>query len=256
MDEINNGHKETPLKVAVIGSGNVATHLCKALEGKVELYQVDPRSLEGLPEYADIAVISVKDDAIKSVARRLDGKFGLTAHTSGSVPMSALADCGCEHGVFYPLQTFTKDVELNYSEIPFFIEGSSADVTSSLSCLAHLISGNVREADSDSRKTLHLASVFACNFSNCLVGIADDILRRKGMDYSVLLPLLSQTLAKLQSLSPKEAQTGPAARLDMKVVNSHVQMLNEMGERNLAGIYEGLSAEIIKKTHPQDFVTP
>lgn len=241
-----------PLKVAIIGSGNVAHHLCNALAGKVELCRVNPRTFDGMSDYADIGIISVKDDAIISVAAHLKDKFGIIAHTSGSMPMSSLSDCGSEYGVFYPLQTFSKDMELDYSVIPFFIEGISAETTAVLTSLAMLISNNVCKADSDSRKMLHLASVFACNFSNCLVGIADNILKQNDMDYRVLLPLLRQTIAKLEYLSPEEAQTGPAARMDMKVMNDHVKMLLDMGERNLAEIYENLSAEIIKKIRPKN----
>ena len=232
--------------VAIVGSGNVATHLCIALDGKVELHQVNPHSFEGMPEYAEIVIISVKDSAIEEVAKRLPGNFNTVCHTSGSVPMSALAGCGNRYGVFYPLQTFTKGVALDYSEIPFFIEGSSPDVVTTLSSLARKISENVVEADSASRKVLHLASVFACNFSNCLVGIADGLLKESGMDYHVLLPLLRQTIAKLDRLSPQEAQTGPAARRDMPVINAHIQMLKEKGLQNLAEIYQDLSTEIIK----------
>lgn len=238
--------------VAIIGSGNVATHLCAALNGKVKLHQVNPRSLEGLPQHADIAIISVKDSAIEEVASRIAGDYNVVCHTSGSVPMSVLAGRGNMQGVFYPLQTFTKGVSLDYSEIPFFIEGSSPEAVDLLSRLARKISNNVVEADSASRKVLHLASVFACNFSNCLVGIADDLLKDNGMDYRVLLPLLRQTVAKLDSLSPSEAQTGPAARLDFPVMKSHVEMLRDKGLGNLAEIYEDLSAEIIKKTHNKE----
>lgn len=240
-----------PTVVAVVGTGNVASHLVKALQGKVTIIQVNPHTFESMPDYADIVIISVKDSVIQHVAHNLPGQHGIIAHTSGSVPMSALAGCEASgYGVFYPLQTFTKGVDLDYSEIPFFIEGDSETTVSALTDLARLISDNVREADSEGRKMLHLASVFACNFSNCLVGIADKLLRECGMDYTVLLPLLKQTVKKLDSLTPAEAQTGPAARLDMGVVNRHIDMLNDMGERRLAEIYGDMSDEIIMVTHP------
>lgn len=247
MSENNIQERKLP-SVAIVGTGNVATHLCLALDGKVELHQVNPHSFEGMSEFADIVVISVKDSAIEEVAGKLSGNFNVVCHTSGSVPMSVLSGCGKAHGAFYPLQTFTKGVTLDYSEIPFFIEGSTPEAVSSLSELAKKISENVREADSDSRKVLHLASVFACNFSNCLVGIADGLLKENGMDYRVLLPLLRQTIAKLDRLSPSEAQTGPAARLDYPIMDAHVKMLLDKGQSNLAEIYEDLSAEIINKT--------
>ena len=238
--------------IAIVGTGNVATHLCKAFEARATVYQVNPHIFEGMPESADVVIISVKDTAIEEVSQNLPGTYGIVAHTSGSVPMSILSGCNSGYGVFYPLQTFTKGVELDYSEIPFFIEGDSGKTVEALTHLARLISPNVREADSDSRKMLHLASVFACNFSNCLVGIADKLLKKKDMDYTVLLPLLKQTMAKLNNLTPEEAQTGPAARLDMPVINRHVEMLQEMGESNLSEIYRDMTAEIIQMTHPKD----
>ena len=239
--------RQHPPVVAIVGTGNVASHLCNAFSGKAEMHQVNPHSLEGMPDYADFVIISVKDDAIGSVAEKIKGKHGVIAHTSGSIPMSVLEHTGRRYGVFYPLQTFTKGERLNYSDIPFLIEGNSRYAVESLSALAGMISENVREADSNARKTIHLASVFACNFTNCLVGIADDILKEVGMDYRLLLPLLNQTVTKLNHLTPSEAQTGPAARLDLRVVNAHEQMLHDNGNHKLAEIYEDLSAEIIKK---------
>lgn len=248
MKNVYAHEKSDRLTVALVGTGNVASHLDKALEGKVTLVRVNPHTFEGMPDYADITIISVKDSVIQNVAHNLSGRHGIIAHTSGSVPMSALAGCRASgYGVFYPLQTFTKGVELDYSEIPFFIEGDSDATADVLTNLARLISDNVRRADSESRKVLHLASVFACNFSNCLVGIADGLLKKVDMDYTVLLPLLKQTVAKLDRLTPEEAQTGPAARLDFPVIKRHEEMLEEMGEENLAEIYQDLTAEIIKR---------
>ncbi len=234
------------LTVAIVGTGNVATHLMKALGGKCRLIRILPRTPEDIPSSTDIALIAVKDDAITEVADKIAGKAGIVAHTSGSVPMSALAGAAGHTGVFYPLQTFSKGVELNYSEIPVFIEGDCTHTVESLSVLAGLFSDNVIEADSSQRKQLHLASVFACNFSNRLAGIADMILRDAGMDYKVLLPLLRQTISKLETLSPDEAQTGPAAREDMNVINSHLDMLKE--KPRLQRIYSDITNEIIS-TH-------
>ena len=233
-------------EVAIVGSGNVATHLLNALASHALLHQVNPHTLEQMPGHADIVIISVRDSAIAEVAAKLKGDFGIVCHTSGSVPMTELRGCCSNYGVFYPLQTFTKGVPLDYSEIPFFIEGNSPETAGTLSELAKKVSPNVREADSASRKVLHLASVFACNFSNALVGIADDILKESGMDYRVLLPLLRQTVAKLDRLTPKEAQTGPAIRRDFPVMSAHTEMLRDKGLQNLTEIYEDISSEIIK----------
>lgn len=233
------------MNVAIIGSGNVASHLIKALSGKVSLFPVNPRTLEGLPPQCDVAVISVKDDVIEEIARRISGRADIIAHTSGSKPIDVLAGCAKATGVFYPMQTFTKDVPLEYSEIPFFIEGSDSDSETVLCDLARLISPNVRLAGSDDRRKLHLAAVFACNFTNALIGVADDLLHENGMDYTVMLPLIRQTVAKLYSVPPKDAQTGPAARHDMSVINRQHDMLESKPE--LQSIYDSISSLILSK---------
>lgn len=232
--------------VAIIGSGNVASHLVKALAGKIDVVQVNPHTLENLPETTDIALISVKDSAIESVAQALHHRAKVIAHTSGSVPLSSLEGNAPMTGVFYPLQTFTKDVDLNYGEIPFFIEGNTPETESLLSDLASLISPEIHHANSEDRKRLHLASVFACNFTNCLIGASQEILSESGIDFRVMLPLLRQTLDKLNTLSPSQAQTGPAVRKDYPVMEAHMSML----EKNpmLQTIYKDISSQIIKNT--------
>lgn len=239
-------HPQSPV-VAIVGTGNVATHLGKALSGKVNLHQVNPHSFYGMPTYADIVIISVKDSVIKEVAKNVPGEYGIIAHTSGSVPMDILSECKTDSGVFYPLQTFTKEVALDYSGIPFFIEGTSEQTVKSLSELATKISDNVHLADSEKRKVLHLASVFACNFSNSMIAIADDLLKDINLDYKILLPLLQQTISKLQDISPARAQTGPAARKDFPVIDAHVNMLMDNGHGDLAEIYESLTSQIIRR---------
>lgn len=243
---INNVSPSQPT-VAIVGTGNVATHLCRAFERKANVFQVSPHSFEGMPLKPDFVIISVKDSVIAEVAKNLPPTKGIVAHTSGSVSMTVLAPFANEYGVFYPLQTFSKDVPLDYSEIPFFIEGNNPETTSALCKLARLISTDVHIADSEARKTLHLASVFACNFSNAMIGIGAEILADAGMDYHLLLPLLRQTVAKLEKLSPSEAQTGPAVRKDFPVINAHLKMLEEKDDPGLAEIYENLTNMIIIK---------
>lgn len=232
--------------VAIIGSGNVASHLVKAFSGKINVVQINPHTLENLPEATDIALISVKDSAIESVAQHINHRAKVIAHTSGSVPLSSLERNAQMTGVFYPLQTFTKNVHLNYKEIPFFIEGNTPETESLLSDLAHLISSEIHHADSEDRKRLHLASVFACNFTNCLIGASQKILEESGIDFRVMLPLLRQTLNKLNTLSPAQAQTGPAVRKDYPVMDAHMKML----EKNpmLQTIYKDISSQIINNT--------
>ena len=233
--------------IAIIGRGNVASHLYKALNEKTEVCMVDPHTLEGLPENPEIILLSVSDNAIESVAKRLPETNAIIAHTAGSIPMSVLAGNAKNHGVFYPLQTFTKNQELNYKDIPVFIEGSDEEVIKKLKKIAVLFSEDVREADTITRKKLHLASVFACNFTNALACMAKDLLADSNIDFSVLLPLMHQTIKKLEYISPEAAQTGPAVRNDTKVIESHLQSLAD--DDTLHTIYSVMSEYIKEKSN-------
>lgn len=233
--------------ISIIGTGNVASHLYKAFskntQNGIDVRIINSRSLEGLPPISDLILISVKDDVIHETAQNLKGRGKVIAHTSGSVDMNVLKGCSDHIGVFYPLQTFSKGKELNYSEIPFFIEGNDPETIKLLEEYARCISDHVKPADSETRKILHIAAVFSCNFSNHLVTIADKLLREKGMDYKILLPLLKETVRKLEELPPDEAQTGPAVRKDLKILSSHEQMLS--CQPDLAKIYRQLSDSIM-----------
>ena len=230
--------------VAIIGRGNVASHLYTALKEKTKVVLVNPRTLENLPDNSELILISVRDNAIHEVVNKLMPTNTIIAHTSGSIPMSVLEGKTKHFGVFYPLQTFTKDVEMPYDDIPVFIEGSNPYTVEMLKQFASLFSTNIREADSEGRKQLHLASVFACNFTNALAAIAEDLLKDSGIDFSALLPLMKQTVKKLGKLTPKEAQTGPARRRDTKVMETHLKMLES--KPDLQKIYSLLSAQITK----------
>lgn len=232
------------MKIAIIGRGNVATHLGKALHSHADVAIVNPHTLEGLPLEAEACLICVSDNAIADVAKALHatGFNGIVAHTSGSTPMEALGLF--EHrGVFYPLQTFSRDVEIDYTSIPFFIEGDSEPTAEALSGIAALVSPTVHRADSDARKQLHIASVMACNFTNHLYTLADSLLREKGYDISVLLPLIGETVGKLRKTTPAKAQTGPAARRDTRTINAHLEALADYGR--LKEIYGLMTDSII-----------
>ena len=234
--------------IAIIGHGNVACHLEKALKDKVDIAMVNSRTLENLPENPDVILLCVSDNAISEVFEKIKDHEAIIAHTSGSIPMSALNRNKGKFGVFYPLQTFSKNSNLSYSEIPVFIEGNSEETVNKLKELACLFSNNINEADSTKRKNLHLASVFACNFTNALAGIAGDILKDSDLDFSIILPLLKETVRKLGTLTAAEAQTGPAKRGDTKVINEHLSMLK--GKEQLQQIYSLLTQYIQNKTLP------
>lgn len=247
------------IKTAIIGRGNVASHLAAALSlsDEVAVSTVNPHTLENLPEECDIILISVADQALPEVTRhlaaRLPGYKGVVAHTAGSIDISRVSSLFPHAGVFYPLQTFTKDVPLDYRRIPIFVEASDPQTLASLNRLAHIVSDHVEEADSCRRASLHVAAVFACNFTNHLYGLAFEILEDAGIRPDALIPLIEQTTAKLHHTSPRDAQTGPARRKDMNVIASHLDYLSQnMPDRPEMGeIYHCLTKSILSNCEEQ-----
>lgn len=251
------------MTVSIIGSGNVATHLAKALqkanvqvlniwsnrfENALALAQeVGAQAVNELAEIvadeSDILLISVKDDAIGSVAQKLNGYSGVVAHTSGSVSLTVLN--GIEnHGVFYPLQTFSKQKELDFSLVPLCLEASTPSALAKLKHLAALLSKHCYDVDSEQRKILHLAAVFACNFPNYLYGIAQQLLAQHQLDFNIIKPLIIETANKIQTALPINVQTGPAIRNDVQTLNKHEEMLQKHPE--WLTIYKLLSEQIKK----------
>lgn len=231
------------VKIAVIGGGNVARHLMLAFSGcsNAEAVSVNSRTLSVLPMDADLYLIAVSDLAIKEVSDRLPEIKGVVAHTSGSVGISVLKK-HFQAGVFYPLQTFSRNDTVNYRQVPVFIECSSPEVSEVLYEAASLITEKVYMANSQCRRYLHLAAVFACNFTNRMFDIADSVLKKEGLDFSVLLPLVRQTVDKLERMSPHDAQTGPAARGDLGICEKHISMLND--DEETAFLYRILTESI------------
>ena len=233
------------MKIEIIGTGNVGSHLARAFgECGVETTAVSSRTFAGHTEDADIYLIAVKDDLISETAKRLGIPSGIVAHTSGSVPINALEGCSDRTGVFYPAQTFSKEVAMNYSSIPFFIEGSDLNTENILMKAAGMISRRVEKADSDRRRILHIAAVFACNFTNHLWHLAGKIAASENIPFDCLRPLIRQSCDKIMTVSPQEAQTGPARRGDKKVTDSHLKALEDYPE--LRDIYSLLNDSISK----------
>ena len=250
-------------KIVIIGAGNVATHLAKALDATNDVIAVYSKNisnaeilsqtlncakpcndLSALPCDADYYIISVKDDAIRNVAENTIANSGIWAHTSGSVPANVFKGLKTKYGVFYPLQTFNKTKDVDISHVPMFIEGNTPEVTNSLISLAQSISNKVSVADSTARKRFHLAAVFACNFVNHLWSIADEILKDGGYDLSILEPLMRVTLENATKYGPDNVQTGPAKRGDTHIIKSQIESLNDDEKRN---IYKVLTEAIIRK---------
>jgi predicted short-subunit dehydrogenase-like oxidoreductase (DUF2520 family) len=247
--------------IILVGSGNVATYLGIALQDcNYNIVQVYSRSIENAKKLAqklntdftnnltqlkstDLIIVSVNDDAISTVLSKL--KNTAIVHTSGSVRMDVFKPNFSDFGVFYPLQTFNKDIGLTISEIPFCIEGNSKAFEKQLVEIAKNLSSNVITMNSEQRKQLHIAAVFACNFSNHMYSIADDLLAEKDIDFKILLPLINQTIAKLNTNKPKAVQTGPAKRKDIKIIQEHINLIQQ---EDIKELYQKISSNIIK-TH-------
>lgn len=180
-----------------------------------------------VPEATDICLIAVTDNAIAEVASRLPKGIGIVAHTSGTTTIDTLAFLPGRKGVFYPLQTFTKGRPVDLRKVSFFLEGDSDSTVNDLSELAEMLGGKWRRADSATRKSLHIAAVFACNFLNRMLGCAGEILADEGLGLDVIRPLVEETVAKAWEKSPEEGQTGPARRGDTKTITEHLRVLRD-----------------------------
>ena len=193
---------------------------------------------------AQMYIAALKDSALASLlpAMVAGREQALWVHTAGSMPMDVWKGRANHYGVFYPLQTFSKQREVDFREIPVFVEGCNDEVAAFLKEVAAALSGKVYEADSAQRERLHLAAVFACNFPNCLYRIAGELLGECGVPFEVLLPLMDETVDKVHRLPPALAQTGPAARGDEEVMRRHREML--AGHPGWQRLYELLSREI------------
>lgn len=238
------------MKITIIGRGNVGTHLHKAfMESGVDCSLMDSRTMADL-QSSSLYIICVKDDVIGEVAAKLNAKLGdeakdaIVVHTAGTKPMSLLEEHFANHGVFYPMQTFSKTKALEYKEIPVFLEASNADTMLVLKEVVEKAFVNIKELSSAERKILHIAAVFSSNFTNHMVTLADEQLRTIGLDYTVMLPLLKEVTDKLFHLPPQQAQTGPAVRMDLSVVNEHIELIADAMTKD---IYEKISESIMKE---------
>ena len=250
------------MKIVLLGSGNVATHLGKALKkAGHEILQVWSRTkksalqlaellnataisnLDALSAEADIYIISVPDEAIGNVASTFAFPDKLLVHTSGTTSLEALSSASNKTGVFYPIQTFSKQRQVDFSSTPIAVEGNSEEVSDSLFSLAESLSDKVVFFDSEKRKALHVAAVFACNFSNHLYALAKTILGENSLEFDLIRPLIKETAGKAQNFFPEDVQTGPAVRMDFATIEKHLEFLENQPE--LQQLYEKLSQSII-----------
>ncbi|TCD08524.1 DUF2520 domain-containing protein [Pedobacter frigidisoli] len=249
------------MDIVLLGSGNVATHLAKALKAKSEnVMQVYSRNLinanlladaieaqaiddvSKVDQNADLYIIAVKDDAIESLASALKNVKGLVVHTSGTTDIKVISAHVKNAGVFYPLQTFSKAKAVSFDHLPICIEAEDEKQLEVLRNLATKLSNQVYELGGDKRKVLHLAAVFACNFPNHLYALANQILVENDLDFNIIRPLIAETADKVMSNLPENVQTGPAIRNDETTLNKHLGLLNNMPE--LQNIYQTLSDSI------------
>ncbi len=259
------------MNVSFIGSGNLAWHLAPALDnaGFVvkevysrntrhaesltgRLYQAEVKaSLDFYTSPSSIFIVAVNDESINEIAREIIlPEEAVLAHTSGSVPLTDLQFAATPNiGVFYPLQTFTKNKKIDFKQTPIFIESINDETEIILTTLAKAISGQVRKIASEERKALHVAAVFASNFTNHMLTLSQEIMQKNGLDYDWLKPLISETINKSLQLGPEEAQTGPAKRGDLEILEGHLAFLQD--DPATAEIYKIVSQHIIDKYYEE-----
>ena len=234
-------------RIVLVGAGNLATSLAVALKNAglspLAVWSRTEESarlladrvgcafstvIEELPP-ATVVIIAVADAAFYDVARRVAMRYpdALVLHTAGSVPMEALRAEGCSnYGVLYPMQTFSKKRIVDFSTVSTFIEGCDSCAAQRIRAIATALGGRVYDATSSQRRYLHLSAVFACNFANALYAMSAQLLETNGLPFDAMLPLIDETAAKVHTLQPREAQTGPARRGDAAVMQQQASMLD------------------------------
>lgn len=260
-------------RVVMLGAGNLATNLVLAMRANgVPILQIYSRTISSahilteragqdvsvtdnlkaiLPD-ADLYICSLKDDALMDVLQQIpDFGHGLWVHTSGSLPMTVFEGFTARYGVFYPLMTFTKERPVPFDGIPLCIETSLAPDLPVLHRFAELLSDKVYDMDSQKRSLLHLSAVFANNFTNSLYATASELLSRENIPFDLLLPIIDETARKVHDLSPVDAQTGPAKRLDANIIGHHMQLLESYGLNDLVELYRQLTHSIHNRYNNQ-----
>ena len=271
------------MKIVLIGAGNLATHLGKALRAAGhDMLQVFSRTMQSaetlaslldaepltdiaqVRDDADVYIFSVKDSALLQLVAQLcrheadglveDGAVNalrkakkgeherVFLHTAGSMPLSVFKGMAQHYGVLYPMQTFSKQREVDFSIIPCFVEANDEFAQKQIEGLAREISGRVYQLSSEDRKYLHLSAVFACNFANHCYAISQELLEEHGIPFDVMLPLINETAAKVHEMKPKDAQTGPAVRYDENVIGKQSKLLEN--HPHFKKVYDSMSKSI------------
>lgn len=258
--------------ICLLGSGNVATHLAQALtQAGYPIAGIYSRTYEHACELAnklyttplltdqvthlpqaDIYIFAVKDHVLPALAASLAQNpfipaHALVIHTAGSMPLETLSQCFAHAAVLYPMQTFSKTTGISFNQVPLFVEGSTPEALEQVQQLASRLSRSVTPLSSEGRKHLHLAAVFACNFTNHCYTLAYSLLREAGIQPECLLPLIDETARKVHTTEPAAAQTGPAVRWDCNVMDEHLKALATHPQ--LQDIYRAMSQSIHQTSH-------
>ncbi|MCS6935209.1 MAG: F420-dependent NADP oxidoreductase [Chitinophagales bacterium] len=249
------------MNISLIGSGNVATQLGMAfVKAGHRIVEITARNYEaGISlarncnaryndnlkklHDADVYIIAVKDDAISDVATQMEVEGKVVAHTSGLKPIFLLTDASSTHGVFYPLQTMSRQQPVNFDQVPIIIDGNDDVTAGILIQLARSISQKVYRAHEQQRQWIHLAAVFANNFTNHFYAIAEKLLNEQGISLEILYPLIAQTTENIRHHSPALLQTGPAVRGDFRTIDKHLQMLQD--KEKLQALYRVVTESIL-----------
>ena len=250
--------------VSIIGTGNVAHWFVYTLKkAGIKIHQIYGRDakrcqilaescgaeaindLSKLKKNSDLYLFSIKDDSYEEVVSQIPFELPLAALTSGTVSQRVLAPIASRFGTIYPCQTLNCGMDFSEVEVPLCVEGGDGETEALLLQLAAQLSEKTLILHEEERRQLHLAAVFACNFTNALYGVAFDLLKNAKIEPTVLLPLLQNSLKKLNTMTPEEAQTGPAVRGDKKVIEKHLSMIQDPQQR---AIYELLTEEIAQKS--------
>jgi len=255
------------VSITFVGSGNLAWHLAPAFDNTdfavrevfsqnkknaaelvSKLYQAEAKeSLDFSESPSKIFILAIPDDVIEEIATQIIlPDESILIHASGSKPLSILRDSSTSNiGVLYPLQTFTKGKKIDVKEVPFFVEGENKETEKILLDMATAIGAKVHLLSSDKRSMLHLSAVFASNFTNHMLSIAETIMVQNKMDYDWLKPLIAETINKSLAIGPSKAQTGPARREDLEILDQHMEYLKK--DESLQEIYRVISQHILDK---------
>jgi predicted short-subunit dehydrogenase-like oxidoreductase (DUF2520 family) len=200
---------------------------------------------------SNVFIMAISDDAVEVVARELVlPDEAIVAHTSGANPLSVLGYTAINNiGVFYPLQTFSKERKVEFADIPILVEGENKYTRNTLLSIAGKLSSSVEVANSKQRMMVHLAAVFASNFTNAMLVHASEIIKASKLNFDLLAPLVAETFEKSFELGPERAQTGPARRGDLEILEKHLEMLNNLPEKD--AVYQLISQQILDRTNAE-----